>query len=124
FARRTPARTERMDLRQVLIRLTHLGDYQLQANKIFLTVGCPPDAVWMNGNADQLMQVLLNLVLNAEQAVKGCRERGDIWIACGDDGQAAWFKVRDNGSGMAPEVRDHIFDPFFTTRPTGQGTGL
>jgi CheY-like chemotaxis protein len=70
------------------------------------------------------MQVLLNLVLNAEQAVKGCRERGDIWIACGDDGQAAWFTVRDNGSGMTPEIRDRIFDPFFTTRPTGQGTGL
>ena len=124
FARRTPARTERMDLRQVLIRLTDLRDYQLQANNISLHVGCPPHAVWMNGNADQLMQVLLNLVLNAEQAVKGCRERGDIWIACGDDGQAAWFTVRDNGSGMTPEVRDHIFDPFFTTRPTGQGTGL
>ena len=124
FARRTPARTERMDLRQVLIQLTDLRHYQLHANNISLHVECPADPAWVNGNADQLMQVLLNLVLNAEQAVKGCRERGDIWIACGDDGQAAWFTVRDNGSGMTPEVSAHIFDPFFTTRPTGQGTGL
>jgi len=124
FARRTAARTERMDLRQVLIQLTDLRDYQLQANNISLHVDFPADPVWVNGNADQLMQVLLNLVLNAEQAVKGCRERGDIWIACGDDGQAAWLTVRDNGRGVTPEVRDHIFDPFFTTQPTGQGTGL
>jgi len=124
FARRTPARTERMDLRQVLIRLTDLRDYQLQANNFSLHVDCPAGPVWVSANADQLMQVLLNLVLNAEQAVKGSRERGDIWIACGDDGQMAWLTVRDNGSGMTPEVRDHIFDPFFTTQPTGQGTGL
>jgi two-component system, NtrC family, sensor kinase len=78
----------------------------------------------VNGNADQLMQVLVNLVLNAEQAVKGYRERGDIWMACGDDCKAAWFSVRDNGGGMTPEIRDHIFDPFFITRPAGEGTGL
>lgn len=124
FARRAPQRTHRMDLRQVLVSLTDLRDYQLQANNISLHMECPPDAIWVLGNSDQLMQVLLNLVLNAEQAVKGCRERGDIWITCGADGEAAWFGVRDNGSGMTPEVRDHIFDPFFTTRPTGQGTGL
>ncbi|HYL69572.1 MAG TPA: ATP-binding protein, partial [Candidatus Limnocylindria bacterium] len=106
------------------LRLTDLRDYQLQANNISLHVESPAGAVWVNGNAEQLIQVLLNLVLNAEQAVKGCRERGDIWIACGLDGQAAWFSVRDNGSGIKPEIRDHIFDPFFTTRPTGQGTGL
>jgi two-component system NtrC family sensor kinase len=124
FARRTPPRTECMDLRQVLVRLHDLRDYQFQANNISLHVECPTDAVWVNGNADQLMQVLLNLVLNAEQTVKGCRERGDIWIGCGNDSQAAWLSVRDNGSGMTPDVRDHIFDPFFTTRPTGQGAGL
>jgi signal transduction histidine kinase/ActR/RegA family two-component response regulator len=124
FARRAPHRTHRMDLRQVLVGLADLRDYQIQANNISLHMECPAGAIWVIGNSDQLMQVLLNLVLNAEQAVKGCRERGDIWIACGNDGQAAWFSVRDNGSGMTPEVRDHIFDPFFTTRPTGQGTGL
>jgi two-component system, NtrC family, sensor kinase len=108
----------------VLVGFADLREYQLQANNISLHMECPADAIWVIGNSDQLMQVLLNLVLNAEQAVKGCRERGDIWIACGDDGNTAWFSVRDNGSGMTPEVRDHIFDPFFTTRPTGQGTGL
>ena len=124
FARRTPPRTERMDLREVLVRPDHLRDTQFQANNISLHLESPANAVWVNGNRDQLMQVLLNLVLNAEQAVKSCRERGDIWVACGDDGEAAWFSVRDNGSGIAPDIREHIFVPFFTTRPTGQGSGL
>jgi CheY-like chemotaxis protein len=108
----------------VLVRLIELRDYQFQASNISLHVGCPAEPVWVNGNADQLMRVLLNLVLNVEQAVKGYRERRDIWMACGDDCKAAWFSLRDNGGGMTPEIRDHIFDPFFTTRPTGEGTGL
>jgi two-component system NtrC family sensor kinase len=101
-----------------------MRDAQFQANNLSLHLESPANAVWVNGNLDQLLQVLLNLVLNAEQAVKSCRERGEIWIACGDDREAAWFSVRDNGSGMAPDIRDHIFDPFFTTRPTGEGSGL
>jgi two-component system, NtrC family, sensor kinase len=124
FARRAPHRTVRMDLRQVLARLTDMRNYQLQANNISLHVTSPPRAVWLNGEPDQLLQVMLNLVMNSEQAVKSCRERGDIWIACGCNGESAWFSVRDNGSGMTPELRDHIFEPFFTTRSTGEGTGL
>lgn len=124
FARRAPHRTARTDLRQVLVRLVELRDYQLHVNNISLHVESPAVAVWVNADADQLLQVVLNLVVNAEQAVKSRRERGDIWIACGEDGQSAWFSVKDNGCGMAPEVRDHIFEPFFTTRTTGEGTGL
>jgi len=124
FARRAPPRTTRMELQKVLVGFADLRGYQLQANNISLHVDRPAGEMWVIGNADQLMQVLSNQVLNAEQAVKGCRERGDIWIACGVDAEAAWFSVRDNGCGMAPEIRDNIFDPFFTTRPQGHGTGL
>lgn len=124
FARRAPHRTARTDLREVLVRLAELRDYQLHVNNISLHMESPAVAVWVNADADQLLQVVLNLVVNAEQAVKSWRERGDIWIACGEDGQSAWFSVKDNGCGMAPEVRDHIFEPFFTTRTTGEGTGL
>jgi CheY-like chemotaxis protein len=124
FARRTPHRTVRLDLRQVLARLTDMRNNQLQANNISLHVTSPPEAVCLNGEPDQLLQVMLNLVLNSEQAVKSCRERGDIWIACGSSGESAWFSVRDNGCGMTRELLDHIFEPFFTTRTPGEGTGL
>ncbi|MGH9714997.1 MAG: hybrid sensor histidine kinase/response regulator [Candidatus Acidiferrales bacterium] len=124
FARRAPHRTVRMDLRQVLARLTDMRNYQLQANNISLHVASPKKSIWVNGDPDQLLQVMLNFVLNSEQAVKSCRERGDIWIACGRSGESAWFSVRDNGCGMSPELLDHIFEPFFTTRSPGEGTGL
>ena len=124
FARRAPRRAERIDLRQVLLRFTDLRDYQLQSNNLSLHMDCPSRPVWIVADADQIMQVLVNLALNAEQAVKARSERGDIWIACGGDGEAAWFSVKDNGAGIPPEVVDHIFDPFFTTRPAGEGSGL
>jgi len=124
FARRAPSRTSRFDLRQALLRFTDLRDYQLQSNNLSLHMDCPPSPVWVVADADQIMQVLLNLALNSEQAIKSRGERGDIWIACGEDFDGAWFRVRDNGGGIPPEVRAHIFDPFFTTRPPGEGSGL
>jgi signal transduction histidine kinase/ActR/RegA family two-component response regulator len=124
FARHAPHRTEPTDLRQVLLRLTDLRDYQLQANNLTLHMDCPGNPIWVVADADQLMQVMLNLVLNAEQAIKSSHERGDIWLACGEDADKAWFSVRDNGCGMAHEILNHIFEPFFTTRPAGEGTGL
>jgi signal transduction histidine kinase/CheY-like chemotaxis protein len=124
FSRRVPHRTERFDLRQALVRFADLRDYQLKANNLSLHLDCPPAPVWVNADPDQILQVLLNLALNAEQAIKARLERGDIWIACGREGDAAYFSVKDNGAGMSPEVREHIFDPFFTTRPPGEGSGL
>ena len=124
FARRAPGRVERFDLRTILARLTDLHGYQLRADNISVHVASHREPVWVLGDAEQLTQVMLNLVLNAQHAIKECRERGDIWIDCGADGTVGFFAVRDNGSGMTSEIREHIFDPFFTTKPTGQGTGL
>jgi signal transduction histidine kinase/CheY-like chemotaxis protein len=124
FARRAPHRTQRLDLRQVLDRVVDLRGYQLEANNISLHLSAPEKPLWLIGDPDQLLQVMLNMVSNAEQAIKEIRERGDVWLSCGAEGERAWFAVRDNGAGMTPEVHSHIFDPFFTTKPTGQGTGL
>jgi signal transduction histidine kinase/CheY-like chemotaxis protein len=124
FARRAPHATDRIDLRTVVARLADLHEYQLRADNISLYVESSREPVWVQADADQLTQVIVNLVLNAEHAVKNCRERGDIWLSSGTQDGSGFFSVRDNGCGMAPEVRDHIFDPFFTTKPTGQGTGL
>ena len=70
----------------------------------------------------QINQVIMNLVVNAAQAMGP--ERGVITLRTGLQGQAAWIEVADNGSGIAPETLQKIFDPFFTTKPVGQGTGL
>jgi signal transduction histidine kinase len=124
FARRSPSRMQRIDLRNLLAHLADLRHYQLLANNIYLHLLPPTEAVWVLADPDQLIQVLLNLVLNSEQAVPDGRRRGDIWVSCGKEKGLAFLSVKDNGAGIDVAIRDRIFDPFFTTKPTGQGTGL
>lgn len=69
----------------------------------------------------QLNQVLLNLLVNAAQAII---DRGIITISTGCDAQWVWFSVADTGPGIAAEQLEQIFQPFYTTKPKGQGTGL
>ncbi len=72
--------------------------------------------------ASQLNQVVMNLVINAAQAMGP--ERGIITISNGVEGENVWLEVADNGCGIPPETVQKIFDPFFTTKPVGEGTGL
>lgn len=69
----------------------------------------------------QLNQVLLNLLLNAAQAIE---QNGTIQISTGFDDNWVWFKVSDNGKGMNEAELSRIFEPFYTTKPKGEGTGL
>jgi signal transduction histidine kinase len=66
-------------------------------------------------------QVFMNVLANACDAVG---ERGNIWVSTRCDGDLAEIRIRDDGPGIAPEVREQIFDPFFTTKDVGRGTGL
>ncbi|WP_448652759.1 ATP-binding protein [Pseudomonas fluorescens] len=72
--------------------------------------------------ASQLNQVVMNLVINAAQAMGP--ERGTITLSNGVEGETVWLEVADNGCGIAPDAVQKIFDPFFTTKPVGEGTGL
>lgn len=75
------------------------------------------------GAGARLAQVVLNLLLNAADAIEG---EGVIRIEVrpSDDGEWVELVVADTGPGIAPEVREHLFEPFVSTKPTGQGTGL
>jgi two-component system, NtrC family, sensor kinase len=74
---------------------------------------------------DKLLQVLINLLCNARDAMA---QRGDheavLLLRGGKDGEQVWLSIMDNGSGMNPEAMANIFDPFFTTKAPGQGRGL
>jgi signal transduction histidine kinase len=73
------------------------------------------------GDANQLQQVFLNLMLNASQAMEGS---GGLTIVTRFQDPEVLVTVEDTGIGIAEENLDRIFDPFFTTKPVGQGTGL
>lgn len=69
----------------------------------------------------QIEQVLVNLIMNALQAIP---DRGEIELGTRQDGDTAVVRVRDTGTGIAPENLKRLFEPFFTTKPVGKGTGL
>jgi signal transduction histidine kinase len=84
-----------------------------------------PTVPVFKGNVQKIEQVLVNIIINAAQAVEEKRETGNIWIttAFGPDASVR-VAIRDDGPGMTEEHRKRIFDPFFTTRRHRRGTGL
>jgi signal transduction histidine kinase len=123
-------------LNELVQRTVQMQAYPLRKSNI--TVDFLPETTIPAVVADpnQLMQVFLNLLLNAEQAIREGREKGTIRVrlgrgaAAGDAGNIAanpdtvWIVFQDDGPGIAPENLAHIFDPFFTTKRPGRGTGL
>jgi signal transduction histidine kinase len=81
----------------------------------------PGQPVLVNGNSNHLQQVLVNLMLNAVQAMQ---PDGHLDLVVSGQGKEARIVVRDTGGGIAPEALTHIFDPFFTTKNEGTGLGL
>ncbi len=124
FARRAPQQLHRLDLRSVPDRLLELRSYQLAANNIRLEYHRAEKPIWVQGDHDALLQVMLQLALNAEHAIRDHRELGKICLHCEISGTYGLLSVTDNGYGMNDEMRDHVFDPFFTTRPSRHVTGL
>lgn len=97
-------------------RLDREGGWRIEAR---LADGLPA----VRGSRDALGQVLLNLLLNAVQAVAG-QPDGRIEIESAPAPGGVTIQVRDNGPGVPAALRENIFDPFFTTKPPDQGTGL
>jgi len=98
---------------------------RLKQSGITLEVSCPA-GLRLRCAAVQISQVLLNLLVNAVQAVEsaGRGAAGRIRISGRLIGSDVVFEVSDNGTGIDPADRPRIFDPFFTRKPIGEGTGL
>ncbi|MBL6079212.1 response regulator [Belnapia sp. T18] len=98
--------------------------YGLRSDGIEVTLnvaaGLPP----LFGDADQLHQVLANLITNAKQALEHQSGPRRLCIAARATYDAVQISVADNGPGISAELRDRIFDPYFTTKPVGTGIGL
>jgi signal transduction histidine kinase len=96
-------------------------------DRVRIETGLAPGQT-IRGNRNKLVQVLLNLAQNSLDALRGktfaAGDGPSIRIESGVERGRSHLRVRDNGSGIAPEHLDNIFDPFFTTKDVGQGTGL
>lgn len=89
---------------------------------VALVFSAANEALPVTGTPVALRRMLLNLVLNARDAVEAPRGRVEVTVGS-SDGQAV-IRVRDNGSGIPADLRDHLFEPFFTQRREGRGSGL
>ncbi|HYO52022.1 sensor histidine kinase [Archangium sp.] len=77
----------------------------------------------LRGNPRQISQVVINLLVNAAQALAG-RSPGKVFVSTRQEADTVVLTVRDTGMGMGPEVLARLFHPFFTTKPVGEGTGI
>jgi CheY-like chemotaxis protein len=96
----------------------------LRRNNIEVDFHLQPDLPGVVGDANQLIQVFLNLITNAEQAIREVRDSGRIQIRAGRNVNQLRITVQDDGVGIRPEALPRIFDPFYTTKRPGGGTGL
>jgi len=124
FARPPAPGRSPVNLSELIQRTLHLQAYPLRKSNITVDFLQEPTLPPVMADPNQLMQVFLNLILNADQAIRESRDKGTIRIRLGRNPNSVWVMFQDDGPGIAPEVLPHIFDPFFTTKRPGRGTGL
>ena len=119
----SPGQT-RVNLAEVVERTLNLHAYSLRKNSITVDFLREPGLPYVQGDPHQLMQVFLNVILNAEQAIREARDRGTLRIRLGTSGGSVWASFLDDGPGIPPDILASVFDPFYTTKRPGRGTGL
>lgn len=125
MARQQPARIEPADLNEVVQTAVDVARYG-EGHDITIKTALADDLPEIFADPDQITQVILNLVLNAEQAIAGSGKGDTIRVATRRRrrAEAVEISVEDNGPGIPEAIRGRIFEPFFTTREVDEGTGI
>ena len=124
FARKQSSERRPVDINSVVGSVLQLMGYQLQSDGIIVDVDLDRNMQSLVGDFHALQQVLVNIINNAQHAMREKGGGGLLTIATRCDGRACTVEVTDNGPGISPENLKRIFDPFFSTKRVGQGTGL
>jgi len=125
IARERPPEHRAVALAEVIRSALDITAYGLRSSGIEVELDLPPDLPPARGDADQLSQVFMNLVVNAQQALQEVDGPRRLAIAGRRrDGGRVQVTVRDTGPGVPAAIRSRVFDPFFTSKPVGSGTGI
>ena len=126
MARQTGPRRQVVSVTDLIESALEMTTYGLRSADITWTAAPPDRATMIEVDEDQIVQVLINLILNAQHALAGQSDPRKITLAShlSDDGAWLRIEVADTGPGVPAAHAGRIFDPFFTTKPVGQGTGL
>ncbi|HKK71466.1 MAG TPA: ATP-binding protein [Candidatus Krumholzibacteria bacterium] len=122
FSRRAKPTSDAFDLREVIDRVMGLLEHRLELGKVRSVVDVAEGLPRVSGDASQIEQILLNLVMNAAEAQPGA---GTITVSARpEDDTFIVLEVSDEGTGIEPSHLERVFDPFFTTKDEGRGVGL
>jgi len=126
MARQQPARFEAVDMNDVVKTAADVARYGDLGESVAIDCELAPSLPSCRADADQITQVILNLILNAEHAIqsKGAGDRITIRTGSDPDRGVIRVEVEDNGPGIPMSQRSRIFEPFFTTKDVGEGTGI
>ena len=130
MARSRPSQRRSVDLNDLVLAAKDMLNYGLRTHGIELDVALAEGLPELLADGDQIGQIVMNLLVNAQQVLTDVRGARQVRVQTGFDaatdgsGTTVWLRVADNGPGVSNEVRARIFEPFFTTKPEGEGTGL
>jgi len=124
MARQRKPEQSAVAINTVLNDCVEMLGYSLRTASITVEKQLADDLSLTSGNADQLHQVFLNLIVNAQQAMENQKPPRRLRITTERHEDRVRILIADNGPGIAPAIRSRIFDPFFTTKPPGGGTGV
>jgi two-component system NtrC family sensor kinase len=126
FARKRQSTRAMIDINEVVLDTVALRAYEQRVTNVEVVTALAAGLPQVFADAHQIQQVLLNLVINAEQAMVSAHGRGAMVIRTWHDEahDAIALEVSDDGPGVPEDAKSKIFDPFFTTKEVGKGTGL
>ncbi|HEX4379280.1 MAG TPA: PAS domain S-box protein [Candidatus Acidoferrum sp.] len=124
FSRPAAPQKKLLDVSNIIERTLQLHEHSLRRNSVSVEFHPQGGLFSVIGDANQLIQVFLNLISNAEHAIREVRESGRIQIRIGHIGPNVSVTVQDDGVGILPDALSKLFDPFYTTKRPGGGTGL
>ncbi|MHB8525501.1 MAG: hybrid sensor histidine kinase/response regulator [Candidatus Acidiferrales bacterium] len=124
FSRPSRPKNQRVCLAELIERAVDLQKFVLASRNITVEFDATVESPRIEADPNHLIQVFVNLLINAEQAVASVRDHGRIRIHIGTFEDKAEIRIDDDGPGISAGERSRIFDPFFTTRRASGGSGL
>jgi len=125
LAKKAPSRKDWVDVNDTILEVIALARSQVQSNGVLLRTRLGEDLPLILGDRIQVQQVLLNLIINAIEAMNDVRDARELSISsANDDSRNVLVTVRDSGPGLDPRNLDRLFEAFYTTKPHGMGMGL
>jgi signal transduction histidine kinase/putative methionine-R-sulfoxide reductase with GAF domain len=126
FSRRYKLTREYSNINKILEKALDFRGYQLKLSNIDVAKDFDPELPKTMADQNQLQQVFLNIIVNAEQAMGDTHSKGQLTLRTRNKKEEGTIEIcfNDDGPGIPKEILGKIFDPFFTTKPVGEGTGL